>query len=334
MLKTEVDERMNNMILADKIIGLRKQYGYSQEDLAEKMGVSRQSVSKWESANSIPDLNKIIKLAEIFGVSTDYLLKDDIEVISTSGEDKEEGRVIVSLEEATDYLQAQIKVSKRIAIGTLMCIFAVIPLFSLLGLSEAGRMDEGIATAAGMISLLLIVAMAVGIFISCEAIKVNNALLEENEFELKYGVEGIFKEKLNQFKGRYSAVLGISIAMYIISPLPLITAGALDSSEPVLMLTLVILIAIVGLATYILIPVSMKRDAIDCVLGEGDFTESKKKESKLSEKVGGVYWPIIVAIYLGWSFYTMDWGITWIVWPVAGVAFAAVLGIVALFQKD
>ena len=61
------------MILADKIIDLRKKNGWSQEELAEQLGVSRQSVSKWESAQSVPDMNRILKLSELFGVSTDYL---------------------------------------------------------------------------------------------------------------------------------------------------------------------------------------------------------------------------------------------------------------------
>ena len=69
------------MILADKIIDLRKKQGWSQEQLAEQLGVSRQSVSKWESAMSVPDMDKIVKLSNIFGVSTDYLLKDEIEEI-------------------------------------------------------------------------------------------------------------------------------------------------------------------------------------------------------------------------------------------------------------
>ena len=68
------------MILADKIIELRKKNGWSQEDLAEKLDVSRQSISKWEGAQSIPDMNKILKLSEVFSVSTDYLLKDEIEL--------------------------------------------------------------------------------------------------------------------------------------------------------------------------------------------------------------------------------------------------------------
>ena len=67
------------MILADKIIEERKKNGWTQEDLAQKLGVSRQSVSKWESAGAIPDLKKIIQLADLFEVSTDYLLKDGIE---------------------------------------------------------------------------------------------------------------------------------------------------------------------------------------------------------------------------------------------------------------
>ena len=62
------------MILADKIIELRKQNGWSQEDLAEKMDVSRQAISKWEGAQSVPDMGRIVRLSELFGVSTDYLL--------------------------------------------------------------------------------------------------------------------------------------------------------------------------------------------------------------------------------------------------------------------
>ncbi|MBQ2558898.1 MAG: helix-turn-helix transcriptional regulator, partial [Lachnospiraceae bacterium] len=65
------------MILADKIIDERKKNGWSQEDLADKLGVSRQSVSKWESAQSIPDLQRILEMSKLFGVSTDYLLKDE-----------------------------------------------------------------------------------------------------------------------------------------------------------------------------------------------------------------------------------------------------------------
>ena len=68
------------MILADKIIRLRRKNGWSQEELAEKMNVSRQAVSKWESAQTVPDLEKILMLGALFGVTTDYLLGRETEV--------------------------------------------------------------------------------------------------------------------------------------------------------------------------------------------------------------------------------------------------------------
>ena len=63
------------MILAEKIMHLRKKNGWSQEELAGKLNVSRQSVSKWESAMSVPDLDKILLMSELFEVTTDYILK-------------------------------------------------------------------------------------------------------------------------------------------------------------------------------------------------------------------------------------------------------------------
>ena len=65
------------MKLSDKIIGLRKSNGMSQEDLAEKLDVSRQAISRWESGTAMPDANNILQLSKLFGVTTDYLLNDD-----------------------------------------------------------------------------------------------------------------------------------------------------------------------------------------------------------------------------------------------------------------
>lgn len=64
------------MILAEKIQQLRKRNNLSQEQLSDKLGISRQSISKWESGQSIPEIDKIIQLSDVFGVTTDYLLKN------------------------------------------------------------------------------------------------------------------------------------------------------------------------------------------------------------------------------------------------------------------
>lgn len=65
------------MKLEEKIALLRKQKGWSQEELAFRLDVSRQAVSKWEMGASLPEVDKILKMSELFGCSTDYLLKEE-----------------------------------------------------------------------------------------------------------------------------------------------------------------------------------------------------------------------------------------------------------------
>ena len=95
------------MIFADKVVQLRKKSGWSQEELAEKLNVTRQSVSKWEGAQSIPDLEKILQLAQIFGVSTDYLLKDELAEAEYTKSDDSSSVRRVSMEEANAFLQVK-----------------------------------------------------------------------------------------------------------------------------------------------------------------------------------------------------------------------------------
>ena len=110
------------MILADKIITLRKKNGWSQEELAEKVGVSRQAISKWESAQSVPDLDKILRMSEIFGVTTDFLLKDEMEEETSGvieedfGENAEADR-FVDLNEANAFMALEEKASLWVAAG-------------------------------------------------------------------------------------------------------------------------------------------------------------------------------------------------------------------------
>ena len=110
------------MIFADKLINLRKKAGMSQEELADRLGVSRQSVSKWEGAQSIPDINKVIELSNIFGVSTDYLLKDELEFEDNTPVEDVKERKAVSIEEVNEYLEIIDKTRKMNALGVLLCV--------------------------------------------------------------------------------------------------------------------------------------------------------------------------------------------------------------------
>ena len=155
------------MILADKLILLRKKSGMSQEELAEKMDVSRQAVSKWEGAQSIPDLSKILQLSELYGVTTDYLLKDSVETEEFIGKDTSDSVRKVTLEEANEYLSLRKTASVRIAIAAFLCIISVIPLIILGGAASMPQppLSENMAGGIGMIIMLVIAAVAVGIFV-------------------------------------------------------------------------------------------------------------------------------------------------------------------------
>ena len=131
------------MIFADKLIDLRKKNGWSQEELAEKLNVSRQAVSKWEGAQSIPDMTRIIQLSELFGVSTDYLLKDNLEQAeAATSADLAQDTVqdvparTIGMEEANAFLKIKEENSRRVALGVLLCILSPVTLILLGGINE------------------------------------------------------------------------------------------------------------------------------------------------------------------------------------------------------
>ena len=324
------------VILADKIMKLRKQAGWSQEDLALKMEVSRQSVSKWESASSIPDLNRIISLADIFGVSTDYLLKDEVEVIETVGVDKEPGVRMVGLEEATRYVENKLVAARITARGVFMIICGVMPLMILLALAsrDGFPISSDLSAGIGVLILLVVVAISVGLFIKASQIGQEGEFIDEGDFDLEYGVHGVFRDKLSKHSSRYVTQMALGVALFIICPVPLIIAGVLESPEFTLLMMMALLLFMVAVGVSIVIPVGARQSAYKCILQEGEYSANKRSETRRHEKLGAFYWPLVVAIYLGWSFFTMDWGRTWIVWPIAGVGFAAFVGLIGLFEKD
>ena len=93
------------MILADKIIKHRKKNGWSQEELAERLNVSPQLVSAWEAAQTIPDIENVIQMAELFGVTTDYLLKDGVECEEFTEDIEDVPSSRPTIDDAKEYLQ-------------------------------------------------------------------------------------------------------------------------------------------------------------------------------------------------------------------------------------
>ncbi len=327
------------MILAEKIMELRKKNGWSQEELAFQMDVSRQSVSKWESGASIPDLERILKLSQLFGVSTDYLLKEELEdLLASSPEisDGDNGRRRVTMEVASEYMENKIKTSKKIAGAVSACILSPVVLIYLGALAEFKEnvISEGLAGSVGVIILLLIVGLSTVFFIlngmKMEAFE----YLEKEAFQLEYGVEAIVRNKMAQYEGinRLYTVTGVFLC--IISVCPLLIASSLGASDFIQTICLLILFVIVAVAVFLIIVAGEKKTCFHILLQEGDYSEDKKMEKRKKERIPAIYWCIVTAIYLGISFLTEEWGKTWIIWPSAAVLYGAVLGIAGALRKD
>lgn len=330
------------MILAEKIMKLRKQNGWSQEELAAKLNISRQSVSKWESTASIPDLDKIIKLSEIFGVSTDYLLKDEMEedtnsaaVSDMAAELAGESLRVVSLDEANTYMELVCNASKKIAAGVMACILSPILLILLGGMAEFQviAMSEDMAGGVGVSVLLLIVAGAVAVFI-VNGMKLDKyKYLETEELSLQYGVAGIVERKKEEFEPVFKNGIAVGVVLCIISAVPLLLGAAFGVSDITVIYCTAILLAIVSVAVFIFVRVGMVYGSYQKLLEEGDYTREKKLDNKRNENLFTVYWCTVTAIYLGYSFVTGKWESSWVIWPCAGVLFAAVCGVAAMVRK-
>jgi len=325
------------MILADKIMNLRKKCGWSQEELAEQLGISRQSVSKWESGMSIPDLEKIVKMSALFGVSTDYLLKDEIEETlpsETYDTDSAEARP-VSLEEANAYMDLVKETAPKFATAIPAIVLSPIPLLLLGSYAEMHpeKYSEDVFGGIGLAILLIIVLIAVVPIILNSMRLSKYEYLEKEEISLLYGVRGIVEKRKEEYEETYRQGIVIGVVLCIAGAIPLILAGALGANDFVASIFVCVLLCLVALAVHFFIGRGLVRESFTKLLQEGDYTEDMKQGGKVVEKIAGVYWCLVTAAFLAWSFLGNAWGISWVIWPVAGVLFGAIACAVRLMKK-
>ncbi len=322
------------MIFADKLILLRKKAGWSQEELAEQMDVSRQSVSKWEGAQSIPDLEKMVRLSELFGVSTDYLLKDEIEnvegLISANNTPKTRR---VSMEEANAFLAVKEKTAKPIAYAAFLCILSPICLIILGAMSEIAEygISEGLAGGIGMIVLLLFVAIATAVFIFCGSQTSPYSYLEKENFDTEYGVIGLVKERKAQYKRTHTRNNIIGATLCVASFIPLFVGVMIDENNDLLLTVMLsFLFVLAGVGVIFFIKSGIIWASYEKLLQEGDYSLKKKTRRKnfsWAVAIYTAYWMIATTIYLWYSFAANSWESSWLVWVIAGVLFPAVVAI-------
>ena len=326
------------MILADKIILLRKKSGWSQEDLAEKLNVSRQSISKWEGAQSVPGMDKILQLSEIFGVSTDYLLKDSIELeeyVEQESKSEESSVRYVSMEEANSYLDLTQNIAHKMALGVAMCIMspAIIITLSNLYLLEQFSFSENQSQAIALTLFFITIASAVVIFISIGMKFKDFEYLKTEPIETEYGVSGMVKSKMKAYKETYSKYNIIGVTLCILSVLPVILSSFADKdlTDGIGVIGTLFMVAV---GVFMLVTVGTIWSSFNVLLQEGEYSVEGKAKSKVVGSIAGIYWLLTTALYLFISFYSGAWDKSWMIWPVAGVLFGAVAAIANLVIKS
>ena len=329
------------MIIADKIVSLRKRAGWSQEELAEKLGVTRQSVSKWEGAQSVPDMDKVVSMSRLFGVTTDYLLKDELEEDApcAAAEDNDPPLRRVTMGQASAYLALRKAAAPKVAAATALCIVSPVTLLLLSALSESGRfgISGNAAAGIGLCVLILLVAAAVGIFLMCGAKAKPFSFLETEPFETEYGVSGMVRQRRQEFEPTANRLNLIGTILCIVSVLPLFAAMCINGSDLLYIAAVCALLVLVAIGCLALVTAGVYQGAMEQLLEEGDYTRPQKKHHKLMGTVTMIYWLTATAVFLLYTYGPSGNGqprYSWIIWAVAGVLYAAVMGIARIISRS
>lgn len=324
------------MILADKIITLRKKAGWSQEELASQLNVTRQSVSKWEGAQSIPDIEKILMMSRLFGVTTDYLLKDEMEETEfLKEESKEQGALRrVTMEEAAAYLKLRREDAPRMALATFLCIMSPVALILLAALSEYPQyipIGENAASGLGLCILIVMVAVGSLLFLKCGFRAKEFEFLEKEAFETEYGVDGMVREQKKAYRDTYERFNMAGTLLCILSVLPLFACLCFNAMDLFYVVSVDLLLFLVACGCVLFVYAGTYQSAMKKLLEEEEYSRKKKAGNRVTGAISTAYWLIVTAIFLFYTFGPQGNGqpqYSWFIWAVGGVLYAALMAIV------
>ena len=313
------------MKLSQKIVEQRKKRGWSQEELAFRLDVSRQAVGKWESDLAMPEVDKIVQMSKLFDVSCDYLLNDDAASVSNASSAPVSGDAnadpVQPVDNGNSLSRAQFdeiaavvaKKSLVTAIAVALCVLSPVLLIVLAGLSEYNGLNENIASGVGICVMLGFVAVAVVMFVLSGKTSLENYNPDESS-------KAVLRDTINHRKGLFVTLTAIACGLCVLSVVPLLVATFMEN-EPLVTSMVGVLLGVVAVAVFMYVYVGKYTKCYLVLLGES--AEGSKGKSVWS-KIQSIYWLVIVAAYLAWSFLTFNWGFTWIIWPIAAVLSAVI----------
>lgn len=330
------------MNLAEKIMNERKRRGWSQEDLADQLEVSRQSVSKWESGASQPELEKLVRLSQLFGVTTDYLLTEEPSLPvrqEAAAPVQPEPPVCrrVTEEEAEGYLDLVHRAARKMALAVAALIVSPATVILLSGLSEygSGRITENMAGGIGVAVLLLVVAASLTVLIPAGMNLSAYEYLEKEIFTISPELAASLRRQQQAFFPYFRRDIAAGVVLCVLGVVPMFAAAAMDAGDLVYIVCTDVLLLFAAVGVFLFVRAGMVYGAYQKLLQESDYAAEEKRVNRRLGSLPGIYWCLITAAYLAGSFLTDRWDLTWIIWPCACVLFAAVMGIAkAAAQKE
>ena len=329
------------MTFSEKISALRKQKGWSQEELAEKLMVTRQAVSKWESAQSMPDLDKLVQLSEALGVSTDYLLKDEqaqSAPVPATAEQTVKPRHVTQ-EEARRYLQLQTAAIPKTTLGVALCVWSPIALIGLPVLRSTLNwgFPEEICSGIGLCVLLVMVAAGVALLLTASGKLREFEYLEREPIE----TDNSAREQALSMQREVLPICAkrntIGVVLCILSVLPLFALMCVPGvPDGYYSLAVCALLLLVGIACLLLVRMGSMRGAVDKLLEQGDYTRENKAKSRFVGAVSAAYWLVVTATFLFYTFGPNGNGqpqYSWFIWAIAGVLYGALMAALSVYRK-
>ncbi len=313
------------MIFAEKLIRLRKEKGWSQEELAEFMEVTRQSVSKWEGGQAAPDLEKVVRLSRLFGVTTDYLLKDEVEDSYGVGAESlcpegmesekrpEETVRRVTMEEAAAFLEAKRKAAKQVAAAVFLCWSSLAPLKLLEAVSEIPKygLRENTAGIIGIFILLILVSAAIALFVSSRGKTAEYDYLERESFEIDPDTEAMVRERREQYRKAHIKKRTAGRGICFLALLIFLGGSWVDEGNNLFEAFVVAAsLMTVGIGAGLFLSSGIVWGSFAKLLQEEG---QDKKSNPFMQPLNALYWCGAVVIF----FCVESWGYNWLVWVVA-----------------
>ena len=240
--------------------------------------------------------------------------------------------IAMSEGEVQTYLSATALSARKISFGVALCILSAVPLILIKGLQDRLGLADNLASAIGLGALLLMVAIGVYNFIVYGAATERYDALERSLVSITPGLRTRLLKEREVEHGKNARRIALGVVLILAGVALVAILGALELAEVYLILS-VPAPGLRSLAVSQFIQVGMRWEAFDKLLNTGDYTAERRRGNSQLERFSGPYWMLALVVYLGWSFYTGNWGFTWIVWPIAGVLYGLIGAILGAAQQ-